>query len=314
LRGHTDSVGAVAYSPDGTLLASASDDQTVKLWKTSDLSLQATLSGEKGFLRYVGFSPDGQTLATAGYRMENITLWDVAARKPKATLRGPHGAFSRAAWSADGRTLAAAYSGDLGSPMICFWDVDMQKELTQHRQEGRWVNALAFSPQGEMVATGTGQNSVRVGKFAWLLATAALWDWKTGKEAATWTEALGSIQTLTFAPDGSLLAFGGHGGRVQLHRLREPRENTVLTMSNAWTNALAFSPNSRWLAIGNEDSHLCVWDVAAEKLHGQLDGHTEAVRAVAFSPDGKHLASAGKDNTVRVWDLSAPWPPSRRPK
>src|SRR5262245_59609092 len=106
LKGHTESVQSVAFSPDGKTLASASGDKSIKLWDVATGKQQATLKGHTESVRSVAFSPDGKTLASAS-KDETVKLWDVEGLKNTATLRGPQKDLWSVAFSPDGKTLAS---------------------------------------------------------------------------------------------------------------------------------------------------------------------------------------------------------------
>jgi WD40 repeat protein len=123
LKGHTESVQSVAFSPDGKTLASASGDRSIKLWDVATGKEQATLKGHTGSVRSVAFSSDSKTLASASYD-KTVKLWDVATGKERATLKGHTGMVYSVAFSPDGRMLASAGGSTFGEPgELKVWDV-----------------------------------------------------------------------------------------------------------------------------------------------------------------------------------------------
>jgi WD40 repeat protein len=104
LKGHTEPVRSVAFSPDGKTVASGSEDRTIKLWEVATGKERATLKGHIEEVSSVAFSPDGKTLASGG---KDIELWDVATGKERATLKGHKGDVISVAYSPDGKTLAS---------------------------------------------------------------------------------------------------------------------------------------------------------------------------------------------------------------
>ena len=130
LKGHTNAVVAVAFSPDSKTLASASYDGTLKLWDMTTGKERATLGEYKGCLGCVAFSPDGKTLASGAIGspvyfpdLKNVKLWDVATGKVRTTLKGHEGFVHSVAFSPDGKTLASV-SGD---KTVKLWDVATDK-------------------------------------------------------------------------------------------------------------------------------------------------------------------------------------------
>ena len=140
LSGHTDTVAATAFSSDGELLASASEDGTVKLWNWKLGSLLATLEGHAGGVLHVSFSPDGKTLATSR-RDKTVILWDVAKREKRMKLDGHNGSVSSALFSPDGKTLTTA-SDDM---LVLVRDAN-GKVLTKLEGHKQPVIALSYSP------------------------------------------------------------------------------------------------------------------------------------------------------------------------
>ncbi|HEX4945411.1 MAG TPA: TIR domain-containing protein, partial [Blastocatellia bacterium] len=151
LKGHSDSVWSVAFSPDGRMLASGSWDGSAKLWEVASGQEKATLTGYGYSVESVVFSPDGRTLASGSgdNRIRTITLWDVASGQWKATLQGHADSISSVAFSPDGRTLASG-SRD---KMIKLWEVASGREKATFKGHTFSVSPVAFSPDGRTLAS-----------------------------------------------------------------------------------------------------------------------------------------------------------------
>ncbi len=160
LPGHTSWVNALAFAPGGKLLASASSDNTVKLWDTTTAKEAATLDGKAAELRSLAWSPDGKSLAV-GTRYGLVQLWDVADRKLKTTLKGHQADVWGVAWSPDGKTVASG-DGDWDRPgQVILWDPDSGKQRMTLKHSGE-VLCVAFSPDGRWLAAGGWDGKVKL--------------------------------------------------------------------------------------------------------------------------------------------------------
>jgi WD40 repeat protein/serine/threonine protein kinase len=284
LHGHENAVFAVAFCPDGKILASASWDGTARLWDVTTGKAQATLR-RPGALWALAVSRDGKTLATTGQR-ELVTLWDVATGQERC-LGAPSG-FAGLALTRDGKTVAAA-----GARLIKLWDVATgheQATLRGDREEG--FPSVAFSPDGKTVAAGTSEKSVR-------LWTADGGKWRQG---AALKGHEGWVRSVAFSPDGKTLA-AGSGWSAKLWDVATGKQRATLQGHKGTVESVTFSPDGKTLATGSEDRTVRLWDVATGQERAQ-QAHLGPVYSVAFSPDGKALASGSGDGAVKVWDLA----------
>ena len=269
LNGHRSGVYCVSFSPDGNVLASGSADHTVRLWQLP------TLIGLKEQRRRRRLVVD---LDDDRFDVRERASEDLAelGRKAEPVLLEALNSTSSAEVRARLKRLLLA----LRTPAF-----------QQHRAE---VRCLAFSPDGQSVASGSRDGSIK------------LWNVRTGQVVDTIDGQSGTVWSIAFSPDGSTLASGGLDHSVRLWETATRRLLVTLRGHTGPVHGLAFSPDGRMLAsAGSFDSTVKIWNVAYGRQHAVLTGHADAVVCVAFSPDGKTLASAGYGGTIRLWDFAA---------
>jgi WD40 repeat protein/transcriptional regulator with XRE-family HTH domain len=292
-QAHTDTVMALAFSPDERQLASGSWDGTITLW---DLERSTPLWSvwQPTSVLGVAFTPDGRTLASNG-NDAIVRFWDPHSGTPLETLPHPAPVFA-VAWSPDGRLLA---SGDLEG-CIRVWEMHAAQpatcvtHLTGHTS---WVRGLAFAPDGTHLASASWDRTVR------------LWDVASGRCLHTLEGHTERVQTVAWSPDGRTVASAGVDATIWLWDAKAGSSRAVLQGHSAPVHSLAFTPDSHRLLSGGEEGILRVWDVARGQCVRLVQGHAVGLYDVDWSPDGTHLASIGSDTLVTVWDLTHGTPP-----
>lgn len=284
LKGHTKWVKSVTFSPDGSLLASASDDQTVKVWDAQTGREILSLPGHA----CVAFSPDGKRLACAADD-RTAKVWDVQTGQETLSLTGHHCAVASVAFSPDGKRLASA-AGEFNRPGgVKVWDAQTgQQTLTLPTGP---VYGVVFSPDSKRLACANGPGQ-----------GVTVWDMQTGKQTLALNGHVYWVTCLDFSRDGKRLASGSQDRTIKIWDAATGLERFALKGHTNYVSGVAFSPNGQRLASASLDHTVRIWDTQTGQQTPTLKGHKGVVNSVAFSPDGKLLATAGDDHAVKLWD------------
>ncbi|HEY7311659.1 MAG TPA: sigma-70 family RNA polymerase sigma factor [Gemmataceae bacterium] len=301
-RGGSGVARSLAFSPDGKTLTSAVLwDGGIRLWDVATGREQYSSEAHHGPISLLRFGPDKGTLISVGFD-RNILGWDVAAQTSRRQLTWTTYSFNGFALSPDGNTLAA---GDHKTHEVWLWDVRTGKAEKLPGKHQNWIQTIAFSPDGRLVASGGRDDTIHI------------WDVRTGKEVRQ-IKGLGSpiSRRLLFSPDGKTLACGTEGfdGNVTLRlwEVASGKERRVFDNQGAGISPDAFSSDGKVLASasnppGKQEAFVRLWDMTTGKELCRHGGHRTSIGAVAFSPDGKLVVSGNsdeEDNSIHVWEAA----------
>jgi WD40 repeat protein/transcriptional regulator with XRE-family HTH domain len=282
------SVEAVAFSPDGTTLASAGLEGTIRLWEATTSKCLAVFSGHRGRVWSIAFSPDGLTLAS-GSADATVRLWDLASGWCHQTYKGHTNEVKAVAFSPDGLTLASGSS----DATIRVWEVgsgQCLKVLEGHNDE---IWSVAFHPAGTLLASGSAD------------ATVGVWEVATGQCTMVLTGELNRVWAVAFSPDGQLLASGNADHTIRLWEIKSGHCLKLLRGHSNRVYAVAFSPDGTLIASGSSDQTIRVWEVESGECLRVLQGHHNLIKSLAFSPNGELLLSGSPDQSIRLWQVES---------
>jgi WD40 repeat protein len=288
LSGHTGSVRAVAWSPDGTMIASGADDLAVRIWNAESGELLHTLPINDGgwTIGCVAWSPDGTTIAACSGN--TVSMWDADTGMLQRTLGGHADMVISLAWSPSGDQIASA-SNDA---TIIVWDMETGKSLrTLATGESGIGPEVAWSSGGDQIA-----NGVRGGYLT-------LWDAATGKELQKTRILFGGTSPMAWSPDQMKLAVSEQD-EVILFDTETWNQLSTCTGHKGPVHSITWSPDGKTIASGSSDQAVFLWDAATGERLQALRGHTGAVWDMAWSPDGTRLASASLDKTIVLWQVA----------
>ncbi|HLU68608.1 MAG TPA: WD40 repeat domain-containing protein, partial [Kofleriaceae bacterium] len=284
---HLEPLTGIAYSPDGALIATSSEDDTVRLWEAQSGKARSVLTSAQGAVNALEFARGGELIYSAGAdaRLVGWRHADDTVADALPPIGGKVNAFDVAA---DG---SRAITGD-ETGRVWMWDLAARARLQAlDRRTYASVTTVALSPDGKLAAMGGSERVVLV------IGTGS------GSEIARLTPDVVSHYAVTFSPDGAILATASDDGRVRLWDTRTWKLLRALEGHDGPVRCVAFSRDGTLLASGSSDGTARVWEVATGSEKKVLSGHQGAVSGVAFSPDGARLATASRDRTALIWEL-----------
>ncbi len=292
LRGHAGTVRSIAFSPDGTRLASGSSDGTAKLWDTASGQEVATLRGHMTRVRYLAFSPDGTSIALVSLD-KTVRLWNPTTLQERVPLRGHTDNVLSLAFSPDGTRIVTASTDNT----IKLWELATSRVLATMRGHIRPPTCVAYSSDGTRIASGSFDDTVKIWDAEPQPAGATLW----GQEGLL-------VYSVAFSPDGTQIVTGSRDKTVKLWDVTSGLQLAALRGHTAVINSVAFSPDGTRIASRSVDGTVKLWDAVTGDELTTLREHNRSGRwllfSVTFSPDGARVASGLDDGTIKLWDAS----------
>ena len=284
---YSQSVNAVAWSPDGQSIASGYNDGLVQVWKVADGSPICSYRGHTQPVWWVAWSPDGSMIASASWD-KTVQVWKAASGTPLFTYRGHSHEVRTVAWSSD-RSNKIASGGFDNTAQI--WQLGNEKPLLTYKMHTRSVAVVAWSPDNRYIASGSNDKTVRV------------WDAIEGRDKfAAYTKHTNWVGTVAWSPDGKRIVSGSVDWTVHVWDATNGQDAYSYSHGDqVWK--VGWSPDGNKIASGSYDKTVQVRNAASNTLLYTYRGHNAGVFTIAWSPDSRSIASGYEDGLIHIWTV-----------
>ncbi|KAJ5239370.1 hypothetical protein N7468_003989 [Penicillium chermesinum] len=314
LKGHTSWVLAVAYSPNGAMIATGSMDNSVRIWDPKKgQALGGPLKGHSKWITNMAWEPyhlqeSGHPRLASASKDSTVRIWDVVSRHTDHVLSGHKSSVTCTIkiWNPKDGTLLQTLAAHAHRVNHLALSTDFVLRTAYHDHtrkvpEGEAEKVAAARKRFEQAATVNGKIVERLVSASDDF-TMYLWEPSTSsKPVARLLGHQKEVNYVTFSPDMSLIASAGFDNHVKLWNGRDGKFITTFRGHVGAVYQCCFSADSRQLVSSSKDTTLKIWDIRTQKLKMDLPGHRDEVFAVDWAPDGEKVCSGGKDKVVKLW-------------
>lgn len=285
--GHTETVTALALSPDGKTFVTGSRDKSIRVWDLNTTKVIRMLQGHNDEITSLAFSKDGMQLASAS-KDQNIRVWSLSSSDEHRNFAGHEGYVWSAAFTNDGKFFASA-GADRTIVIRNTITGEVVKKIDAHKLA---VTALAFNPDGSQLVSAGGDQLVK------------LWNAKTGELIREFKGHTSAVMAVVFSSDGKQILSGGADKEARLWDV--DKGSTLQTFPNVRSpiSSVGLRKDGKQAVIGCADGIAHVFDLtAAPKETGFVICHLSGIGGLTYHPDGTKVATCGGDKTVKIWKL-----------
>ncbi len=295
LQGYTGVVNRIAWSPDGSYLASPSEDKTIRIWDARTGACVRILQRHTSGVNSVAWSPDGQHLASASHD-KTLRLWDAASGKHLQKLVGHTDYVRSVSWSSDGQRIASTSDDQT----IRLWEVASGNALQTLEGHTDWVFSVTWSPDGQRIASASADKIIRQ------------WETASGKHLRTLQGHTAEVWSIAWSPDGQRIASASADKTIRLWEAASGKALQVLEGHSGWVDSISFSSDGQWLASKSNsktnrgDNTVRLWRCDTWACVAILDepASDHWPPSLAFHPRLPILATLGEEDTIiRIWEL-----------
>ena len=285
LKAHNGEVTCVVYSWKGDKLVSGGSDKSVRLWTIETGTCDHDFTGHTREVTSVAYSPQ-ENLIASGSSDGTLKLWDVEERTCRRTFYTQMVEIMGVAFSPQGHIAAGC-----NDRTVRLWNAHTGAPTHVLKGHGGQVSSVVFSPEGDLVASGSWDTTVK------------LWDLTTKACRKTLHGHTNRVTSVAYSPKGDQIASGSQDMTVRLWDVETATCHQPLTGHSQQVSTVAYSPSGDQVASGSSDKTVRLWSVRAEIPPHAASGHSDGVMGVKFSPEGCQIASCGMDGAVRLWDV-----------
>ncbi|MDJ0806048.1 MAG: NB-ARC domain-containing protein [Gammaproteobacteria bacterium] len=295
LKSHGGAVSALAISPNGHWLVSASEDWTVRLWDLRTNQIVRSFEGHTGAVHTVAFLPDGESIVS-GSEDRTLRRWNVNTARELAVFKGHTLAVQHVSIAPSGKLMASVAEDGT----VRLWDWETGKGNIIYKGRGHQLNSIAFTTDGRMLFFGAGDWTIR--RVGLADANERLLEGHTG-----------IVRCLVISADGDRLLSGGDDGKVLLWATDSDIPLLEMQGHTASVETIAITPDTKQVISGSRDKTIKVWNLQTGEEMESLEGHSGTIRSILLSPVTGQIISGSADKTIRHWEVGVPYSRSHYP-